>query len=93
MVFGWNLVGKSWAAQYEKDAVLAELTRRFDEGAQLRKSPVASAREEVYPAEDNGWDMGAGHQECTAGIIDGDDTSHQWRYRYEEWHLWRNDLG
>ena len=76
MVFGWNLIGKRWTSQYDENAVLAELTRRFDEGAQVRKSPVAAAREEeVYPSEDHGVNMGAGHQECAAGIIDGDDTS------------------
>ena len=93
MVFGWGLVGKSWTSQYDKDDVLAELTRRFEEGYQLRKSPVAKVREKVYPADDHGGDVAAAHQECADGVIDGGDTSHQWRYRYEEWNLWRNDLG
>ena len=93
MVFDWNLVGKSWTAQYDKDDVLVELTRRFEEGPQLRKSPAAAVREQVYPSGDHAGKMAAGHHGCDGGSIDGDDTSHQWRYRYQEWHLWRGDLG
>ena len=87
MVFDWNLVGKSWAAQYDKDAVLAELTRRFEEGGQLLKPHVANVREEAYPSGKFGGNMDDGRQGCAAVVIDGDEATRQWCYRYEEWDL------
>ena len=63
MVIDWNLVGESWTAQYDKDMVLDELVRRFEECIQLREAAGTAAGEDLSSAGRTGGNMNASHQE------------------------------
>ena len=93
MVFDWNLVGKCWTAQYDKDMMLDELSSRFREGFQLRKPPGVAARGDISSAGRACGDTNAAYHEIPTAIAEGGDTIRKWRCWYEEWQLHRNDLG
>ena len=93
MVIDWDLFGGSRATQRDKDLAIGELDRRFGEWIQLRKAVGPAVDVAVSAMDPTERNTDATHQKCAAGILDGEDPTRQWRYRYEEWPLWRNDLG
>ena len=93
MVFDWNLVGKSWTAQYDKDMMLAELSSRSRQGFQLRKTAGVPAQEDMSHAWPACGGTNDGYQEIATSIAECGDTTRKRRFMYEEWHLRRNDIG
>ena len=89
----WNLVGKSWTAQYDKDMMIAELSGRFREGFQLRKPTGVVAQKDISPAGCACEGTSARYQGIDTDITENGDTFRKWRCRYEGWQIRRNDLG
>ena len=93
MAMDWGMVGKSWAAQYDKDLVAEELTRRFKEWIPLRKAGRPIGSEVVCAWANPEENRNAHHQKCAMAMREEPETHRQWRYMYEEWPLRRKDLG